>query len=236
MAVRAAWNADGHVCAIAQHVNTGQILMQAFADRTAVRKTLLEGKATFWSRSRASLWTKGETSGNFIRVHEVYMDCDADSLIYLSTPDGPSCHTGADTCFFAPLHASGGEDTSSPTVEVGEDKQLLTTLFGLERTILERKAALGEPLADGAKPSWTAKLLTDPDLCCKKVREEADELCRTYEDKEGRQATASEMADVLYHSMVLCAHEGVALEEVVEVLRGRFTQSGIEEKAARAAK
>ena len=91
------------------------------------------------------------------------------------------------------------------------------------------------PYSQG-KPSWTARLLADPNLCCKKVREEADELCRTYEDGEGRQATASEMADVLYHSMVLCAHEGVAFEEVVEVLRGRFSQSGVEEKAARAPK
>ena len=104
------------------------------------------------SRSRQSLWTKGETSGNFIRVHEVFADCDADALIYLSTPDGPSCHTGAETCFFTPVAARSGpaeedagddEDTEA-VVETGPPQQALTTLYALEQTILERKVALGE--------------------------------------------------------------------------------------------
>lgn len=83
------------------------------------------------------------------------------------------------------------------------------------------------------KPSWTAKLLADPELLCKKVREEAGELCETVEGSEGRERTVSEAADLLYHSLVLLRHEGVALEEVARELRQRFGVSGVDEKASR---
>ena len=89
----------GFVVAIAQDVDTGAILMQGFADRTAVRTTITQKKATFFSRSRQQQWTKGETSGNFISVKSVHIDCDKDSLIYMGVPDGPTCHTGAHTCY-----------------------------------------------------------------------------------------------------------------------------------------
>ncbi|KAH7365482.1 hypothetical protein KP509_18G030500 [Ceratopteris richardii] len=84
-----------------------------------------------------------------------------------------------------------------------------------------------------SKPSWTHKLMKDHELLCSKIREEADELCRTLESNEGKDRTASEMADVLYHSMVLLAVQDVKLEDVLEILRKRFTQSGIEEKSSR---
>ena len=91
----------GLVVAIAQDVDTGAILMQGFADRTAVRTTITAKKATFFSRSRQAQWTKGETSGNFISVKSIHLDCDKDSLIYMGVPDGPTCHTGAHTCYFS---------------------------------------------------------------------------------------------------------------------------------------
>lgn len=86
--------------AIAQDVDTKEILMLGFANREAVEKTLETHTAWFWSRSRQTLWNKGETSGHFLKVHKVVTDCDTDTLLYLCTPLGPTCHTGAKSCFF----------------------------------------------------------------------------------------------------------------------------------------
>lgn len=107
----------------------------------------------------------------------------------------------------------------------------LTTLYLLESTISQRKAEIAEPQI--GKPSWTKRLLTDDKLLCSKIREEADELCRTLEEKEDKSRTASEMADVLYHAMVLLGLRGVKAEEVLQVLRQRFSKSGVEEKESR---
>lgn len=125
------WDDKGLVVAIAQNVDTGAILMQGFANREALATTFSSRKATFFSRSRSSLWTKGETSMNFINVHDIFLDCDRDSvsfavsglfifesftwnclmifvsfiytyqIIYLGKPDGPTCHTGAETCYYS---------------------------------------------------------------------------------------------------------------------------------------
>ncbi|KAK3236328.1 hypothetical protein CYMTET_53525 [Cymbomonas tetramitiformis] len=220
------YNSDGQVVAIAQHVDTGAVLMQAFATREAVEKTFNTGKATFYSRSRSALWTKGETSDNFINVLSVHVDCDRDSLIYLGEPIGPSCHTGAYTCYYSEVTGAEGLPASA---EGGGVEAANNTLYRLQDTIVSRK----QEEATGGKPSWTSKLLSNPELCCKKVREEAGELCETFEKQEGKERTASEMADLLYHSMVLCAHEDVSMEDVMEVLRKRFGVSGVEEKALR---
>lgn len=94
------WDDKGLAVAIAQNVDTGAILMQGFVNRDALATTISSRKATFYSRSRSQLWTKGETSMNFINIHDVFLDCDRDSIIYLGTPDGPTCHTGAETCYY----------------------------------------------------------------------------------------------------------------------------------------
>ncbi|CAN6439502.1 unnamed protein product [Victoria cruziana] len=219
------WDEKGLVVAIAQNVDTGAILMQGFANREAVATTLRSRKAAFYSRSRQSLWTKGETSMNFINVHDVFLDCDRDSIIYFGKPDGPTCHTGAETCYYT----SVASVLKLPQAE--ENKLALTTLYSLESTITQRKAEIGE--AQNSKPSWTKKLLLDEKLLCSKIREEAGELCQTLENAEESKRAASEMADVLYHSMVLLANKGVKMEEVLGVLRERFSQSGIEEKSSR---
>eukprot|EP01025_Chloroclados_australasicus_P031552 TRINITY_DN31865_c0_g1_i5.p2 TRINITY_DN31865_c0_g1~~TRINITY_DN31865_c0_g1_i5.p2 ORF type:complete len:114 (+),score=19.19 TRINITY_DN31865_c0_g1_i5:153-494(+) len=108
-----------------------------------------------------------------------------------------------------------------------------STLLQLEHIIQERREAMENPENEGQKPSWTAKLLTKPDLLCSKIREEAGELCETLEKEEGPERCASEMADVLYHSMVLLNKQGVKIEDVLRILRGRFGVSGIDEKAGR---
>lgn len=85
---------------IIQHVDTKEVLMLGFTNREAVERTLQTKTAWFWSRSRKALWNKGETSGNFLHVKEIFTDCDTDTLLYRCQPDGPTCHTGADSCFF----------------------------------------------------------------------------------------------------------------------------------------
>ncbi|WVZ14003.1 hypothetical protein V8G54_011569 [Vigna mungo] len=188
------WDDKGLAVAIAQNVDTGAILMQGFANREAVATTLSSRKATFYSRSRSTLWTKGETSNNFINVHDVFLDCDRDSQ----------------------------EDEG--------DNLALTSLYALESTISQRKTEL---TGENEKPSWTKRLLLNDKLLCSKIREEANELCQTLENNEDKSRTASEMADVLYHSMVLLAQKDVKIEDVLQVLRLRFSQSGIEEKRSR---
>ncbi|MCL7023917.1 hypothetical protein MKW94_020965 [Papaver nudicaule] len=201
------WDDKGFAVAIAQNVDTGAILMQGFANREALAATI-------------SL-RKGETSNNFINVHDVFLDCDRASLptaslrtythiIYLGKP-GPTCHTGSETCYYSSVNNF---------LKEAEDSSLaLTTLYSLESTIFQRKAEI--EANNSGKPSWTKRLLLDKMLLCSKIREEADELCRTLEENEDPSRSASEMAD------------NVKVEEVLEVLRLRFTKSGIEEKNSR---
>ncbi|KAE9619483.1 hypothetical protein Lal_00012899 [Lupinus albus] len=221
------WDDKGLTVAIAQNVDTGAILMQGFANREAVATTISSRKATFYSRSRSSLWTKGETSNNFINVQDVFLDCDRDSLIYLGKPDGPTCHTGSETCYYTPVLDLLDQEQAEGS------RSALTSLYALESTISQRKAEL---VGGNGKPSWTKRLLQSDKLLCSKIREEADELCQTLENNEDKSRTASEMADVLYHAMVLLALKDVKVEDVLQILRQRFSQSGIEEKRSRASK
>jgi phosphoribosyl-ATP pyrophosphohydrolase/phosphoribosyl-AMP cyclohydrolase len=229
------WDSNGLVVAIAQHVDTGEVLMQAFADRNAINETLQTGLATFYSRSRKGRWCKGETSGHYIKVIDVFMDCDRDSIVYLSEPIGPACHTNAPTCYFTQIALPEGGAVEEAGNHHSQDNSPMTTLYALERTIKQRREA-SKTVAPGEKPSWTAKLINNPELCCKKVREEAGELCQTWEADEGKERAASEAADLIYHAMVLLNVQDVSLEEVCAVLRSRFGTSGIEEKASRAPK
>ncbi|KAJ9132904.1 hypothetical protein P3X46_033724 [Hevea brasiliensis] len=219
------WDDKGLAVAIAQNIDTGAILMQGFVNRDALATTISSRKATFYSRSRSSLWTKGETSKNFINVHDIFLDCDRDSIIYLGKPDGPTCHTGSETCYYTSVN------DFLEHKQIEGSRQALTTLYSLESTISQRKAELAVP--QHVKPSWTKRLLLDSKFLCSKIREEADELCRTIEENEHGTRTASEMGDVLYHAMVLLALKDVKVEDVLDVLRHRFSQSGIEEKRSR---
>lgn len=186
--------------------------------------------ATFYSRSRAGRWCKGETSGSYLTVASVHADCDGDSLVYLAMPAGPACHTGAPSCWFA----AAVPDGDGVVVLQGRAATPLPSLLALERTVAERATA--PPPDDGAKPSWTARLLANETLLCSKVREEADELARALADREGADRVASEAADLIYHAAVLLRAGGVSLAEVGAVLRGREGLSGVVEKASRGGK
>ena len=192
---------NGLVPAIVQDAASGQVLMLAWMNREALDKTLSGGKATFWSRSRDQLWVKGETSGNTQWVQAVQLDCDQDAVLVRVDPEGPACHTGAQSCFFDALK-------QAPPAP-GE------TLAALERVLESRK--------DAPPPgSYTAKLFADEALRHKKVGEEAAELI-TASLRGKREEIAHEAADLLYHAMVLLKAHGMGLKEVAEELRRRAT-------------
>lgn len=201
---------SGLIPVIAQDRTTGEIRMLAFASPEAVKRTVETGRATFFSRSRGELWEKGQTSGNALDVSAVLVDCDADALIYQVTPRGPTCHTGAETCFYRTL--DGGE-VPAPT-----------TLGRLEATIAQRKKS-------SAEKSYV-KALLDGGNVGDKLREEADELARAVAG-ESVDRVASEAADVLFHLMVALASRDVRFEAVLLELERRSGTSGHAEKASR---
>jgi phosphoribosyl-ATP pyrophosphohydrolase/phosphoribosyl-AMP cyclohydrolase len=213
------YDAQGLVAVIAQDAETGEIRMMAYANREAIEQTLSTGLAHFYSRSRQALWRKGESSGNTLDVRGVWVDCDGDALIYLVDPAGPSCHTGAETCFFRRLDSDGnlveaGTDTAAPT------------LLKLERTLEQRKAS-------DAEKSYTKSLLdAGPAKVDAKLREEAAELGEALVN-ESDDRVASEAGDVLYHLLVGLVLRQVPLRTLLTKLSSRFAQSGHEEKSSR---
>lgn len=110
------YNADGLIPAIVQDISTKEILMQAYMNKETIEMTQKTGRATFWSRSRQTVWTKGETSGNYMLVKDILVDCDADCLILLSEPKGPACHTGHKTCFYRKISNGQLTDISEDTI------------------------------------------------------------------------------------------------------------------------
>ena len=213
-----AFDEQGLVAVIAQDAETGEVRMMAFANEAAVEQTLETGFAHFFSRSRQRLWKKGESSGHVMRVRSVWVDCDGDTLMYLVDPDGPSCHTGAETCFFRRLDANGRVGDADGTAQ--------PTLLRLEQTLDARRSS------DAAK-SYTKTLLdAGAEEVDEKVREEAAELGQALRG-ESEARVASEAGDVIYHLMVGLILRQIPLREVLQELSRRFAQSGHEEKSSR---
>lgn len=191
---------------------TGEVRMVAWASREALDATRRTGRATFYSRSRAALWEKGETSGNGMRVARVLVDCDEDTLVYEVDPEGPSCHTGAASCFFRD--------------EAGDAAARGPLLVRLEEVLCARKDATAEK-------SYTKSLYDGgPGRIAQKVREEADELGRALEG-EADDRVVSEAADVLFHAMVGLVARGLSVRDVLAELDRRFGTGGHAEKAQR---
>lgn len=211
----------GLIPAIVQDRLTGEVRMLAWMNAEALATTLSTRRATFYSRSRARLWTKGETSGHTLEVVDLRADCDGDTLLVLVDPSGPSCHTGRDNCFFEQVLAGEGE------LGLSEAEVPLPELLELERVIARRAASTSER-------SYTKSLLeAGAEKIGKKLREEADELARAV-DAESAERVASEAADVLYHLMVGLRSRGVDFRAVLAELARRAGVSGHAEKAARA--
>ncbi|MBI5643446.1 MAG: bifunctional phosphoribosyl-AMP cyclohydrolase/phosphoribosyl-ATP diphosphatase HisIE [Deltaproteobacteria bacterium] len=211
------FNDKGLVPAIAQDINTNEVLMLAYMNEEALRLTLSSGKAHYYSRSRERLWLKGETSGNFQEVRSVYYDCDADTVLLLVEPLGPACHTGERTCFYRKL---GGETAKPPGPRI--IKELYHIVKGRKNASPD-KSYVASLYAKGLE-----KILS-------KVEEESDELIEAARVK-GRADVVYELCDLWFHSLVLLANQGIDVEEVFQELARRFGISGIEEKEARGRK
>lgn len=200
------FGADGLVPVVAQESRSGDVLMLAFANREALERTAATGQAHYYSRSRAALWRKGQTSGHEQAVREIRIDCDGDSVLYRVEQTGPACHTGARTCFSTAV----GEDGLATAAE-DPGAHLLTRLAG---TIAERAAA--RPAG-----SYTVQLLDRglPEVS-RKVGEEAVEVV-VAANAEEPERLASEAADLLYHLLVLLQARGVPLDAVWKELAHR---------------
>ncbi len=215
-----AWDSRGLLPVVVQDRLTGEIRMLAYANEEALRLTQETGLATFWSRSRSEIWVKGKTSGHELRVTRVLVDCDADAVIYESEPVGPSCHTGAESCFFRALSADGrAHEAPAPTPPQ-------TALARLSAVLDARKVAT-------ADKSYTKSLYDGgPAKIGAKLREEADELARAL-GSESDERVVSETADVVFHVLVALRSRGLSLRDVLAVLDARAGTSGHEEKASR---
>jgi phosphoribosyl-ATP pyrophosphohydrolase/phosphoribosyl-AMP cyclohydrolase len=212
----------GLVPAVVQDRLTGQVRMVAWMNAESLALTLRTGRATFYSRSRKALWQKGETSGHYLIVHGVYADCDADTLLVLVDPSGPSCHTGRPTCFFRRTDEHGALHD--------EPREASAFLQELEDEIRSRASATADTTAE---KSYTKSLLdAGAGKIGEKLREEAGELADAIAN-ETDERVASEAGDLLYHLLVGLRSRGVDLRRVIEVLAARAGTSGHAEKAAR---
>jgi phosphoribosyl-AMP cyclohydrolase / phosphoribosyl-ATP pyrophosphohydrolase len=187
---------NGLVPCVVQDASTQVVLMLGFMNEEAFRKTMEEKRVTFFSRSKQRLWTKGETSGNFLTLVDVLLDCDQDSLLIKVTPKGPTCHTGTDTCF-AEQNVSEG-------------------LAFLQAIIQERKK--------NPKPgSYTNSLFNAGiNKVAQKVGEEAVELVIEAKDNN-KGLFLNEAADLMYHYLVLLTAKGFSLKDVSVILKQRHT-------------
>ena len=185
---------DGLLPVIIQDATTLKVLMLGYMNEEAFDKSAAEGRVTFWSRSRQALWTKGETSGNFLHIVEMFPDCDNDTLLIKARPDGPTCHRGTTSCFDTP-----------------EDEGFIRTLAAVVR---DRHAKMPEG-------SYTTKLfIKGPKIIGKKVGEEAVEAVIEAVDGN-RDRFVYEASDLIYHLLVLLEQQGVSLPDLERELAFR---------------
>lgn len=185
---------NGLVTAVIQDNDSGTVLMVGYQNREAVEQTAKTSQVTFWSRTKERLWTKGEESGNFLKVKSAQVDCDKDTILYLVEAPKATCHTGSFSCF--------GKQTSF---------EFLSQLFQLIR---DRKDNMPEG-------SYTTSLFEEGlDRIAQKVGEEAVETVIASKNND-KKAFLNESADLLFHLMVLCAEKNVDFCEVVERLKSR---------------
>jgi phosphoribosyl-ATP pyrophosphohydrolase/phosphoribosyl-AMP cyclohydrolase len=208
---------DQLVPAIVQDAATGQVLMLGYFNAEAWAKTQAEGRVTFFSRSKQRLWTKGETSGNFLHVVSLHLDCDQDTVLVLARPDGPTCHRGTTSCFETDVSVAAVEPGAAGVrVGAGVPTPALGLLAELDQLIERRRQFPAEEPG-----SYTVRLF-EKGLAriAQKVGEEAVET--VIDAMAGNKAgLAGEAADLVYHLLVLLRASGSSLDEMLAVLRQR---------------
>jgi phosphoribosyl-ATP pyrophosphohydrolase/phosphoribosyl-AMP cyclohydrolase len=190
---------DGLLPAVVQDARTGKVLMLGYMNRESLRKTLSEKRVTFYSRSKQRLWTKGETSGNFLHLVDAAVDCDNDTILVTANPDGPTCHNGTESCF---------GDT------IGTTTTRLAFLSQLESVIEQRVSARPEG-------SYTARLWAEgPTRMAQKVGEEGVEVALAAVTQTPEKLVG-EAADLLFHLTLLLKSRQLSLSDVVSELERR---------------
>jgi phosphoribosyl-ATP pyrophosphohydrolase/phosphoribosyl-AMP cyclohydrolase len=190
--------ADGLVPAIVQDNNTGKILMLGFMNEAALKRTEELNRVTFYSRSKQRLWTKGEESGNYLELKSISPDCDNDTLLVKAIPQGPVCHTGADTCF-------------------NEQNKSIDFIYLLEEVIAGRQQ-------NPSENSYVSGLFINGiNKIAQKVGEEAVELVIEAKDND-KEKFLGEAADLLFHYLILLKAKNYSLKEVVDTLEKRHTK------------
>lgn len=196
------YNSDGLIPAIVQDIDTKEVLMLGYMSEFSINETLKTKKVTFYSRSRDTLWTKGETSGNFLHLKDFSYDCDKDTILIGAKPDGPTCHTGNISCFYNKIYDT--KETSCQQI-----------LEKLEKIIQERKVNMPED-------SYTTSLFNKGlDKIVQKVGEEAIEVVIAAKNKDKSELTY-ETADLLYHLIVLLTESDITLKDIKKELLNRF--------------
>lgn len=207
------WNEDGLVPVIVQDAVSKDVLMLAYMNEEALKRSVESGQTWFWSRSRAEYWHKGATSGNTQKIREIRYECDADTLLVLVEPNGPACHTGKYSCFFnrfvPDVHS---EDHADEQDKANESRfQMLSVL---ESVIAKREAERPEG-------SYTTYLFEKGlDKILKKVGEETAEVIIAAKNRDP-QELRYEVSDLIFHLLVLLREQGLSIDEVMEELKNR---------------
>jgi len=202
------FNADGLIPAVLQDVKTKKVLMVAYMNDESLKMTIETKKATFFSRSRQKLWVKGETSGHFMMVEDILVDCDEDTLVVLVTPMGSACHTGNETCFFRKFD---GDEIVDYKEESSTSDNVLEDVYNV---IDDRKK-------NPKEGSYTNYLFDKGiDKILKKVGEESAETIIAAKNNS-KDETVYETADLFYHVMVMLCHQGLTLSDIYEELAKR---------------
>ena len=205
---------QGLVPAVVQDWRDGTVLMVGFMNGEALNHTVMTKHVHFWSRSRKKLWEKGETSGHYLLLKDLFVDCDHDTVLVKAEPVGPTCHTGAQSCFFSQVGEAG---TTDGKISFEAEGGILERIYG---TIVNRK----EHPKSG---SYVSSLFEGgQDRILKKVAEEAGEVMLGSKNGK-REEVIYEVADLFFHTLVVLGYHGIPLQDLYQELAARHGKSGL---------
>lgn len=214
------WDNNGLVPAITQDSKTSKVLMLAYVNRESLQLSFNTGVVHYFSRSKNRIWKKGEYSGNIQIIKEIYVDCDCDAILFTIDQVGSACHTGNYSCFFKKL------DTSFRLVEINNIKPNYSVIDDLYHILESRKFSSKDT-------SYTALMFSKGEnAICKKIIEEAGELTFALKDKD-EDNIIYECSDLIYHVLLGLCNANISPDRVMQELKRRFNQSGIQEKNSR---